>query len=411
MHLDRFDCNKGFDLQLLRYCNKFSLLRAVSTMEYDANAQIVRESIIRNSTIFATLNDEDRESIAILSEPSIMTKQFDDLPRNFRMSVHCLVIIAFTFWTWGLGCHGFTLGGVEFAAVTTITVAGVLIPDLVIFAAIGAYAGMDNVQNAVPILFVSILAGISGVVFENYGWLAGKGGRLGTSAFVGSVPGLLLALAAKQEVTFSFFFDSSVASYADIDVYLVFNVLLSNVAGVVVTYALRSFRPYLSPVVAANAVCVLLMGIVYSVFSIVLSDDAKYESAGCILQGAFVGMSTLEILDRPATVFGGGILSGLITLLLYPVFPQGVGGKRGTMACIAVHLLCLPSQLSSEWRSKLNLFAGAATAKKPPQPRPQQPPLPTNGKNVVFESTGSSMHGKADLELNSIQWKGASHEA
>jgi phosphotransferase system glucose/maltose/N-acetylglucosamine-specific IIC component len=56
-------------------------------------------------------------------------------------------------------------------------------------------------------------------------------------------------------------------------------------------------------------------------------------------------MSSFDILKDYTSVSITGFLSGLITLLFYPAFPLGEGGKRGFMACIAVHIFVYCSAL------------------------------------------------------------------
>jgi hypothetical protein len=236
-----------------------------------------------------------------------------------------------------LAFRGPKLGAV-FAAVTTATVASVLIPDMIIYASIGCYAGMTNVK-APPLLTICILTSIAGVCFEYFGVLAGKGGRLGVCAFLGSTTAISLVYGLNPSaVSPDHFYDANIVSYGDIDGYMVFDVFASNLLGVSFTYLCRKVRPFLSPVVAGSATSMMLIMMLESCFSVVFPPHYRFEATGSFLQGAFVGMSSFEILRDLPSVFATGVLSGLVTLLLFPVFPLGEGGKRGFMACIGVHI-------------------------------------------------------------------------
>jgi len=355
------------------YKNFGSTRRAISTtitpiasvflrQEYDANAQIIRrrnlsEDYIRESesSVFSAIRSEEGEEVdqrlTILTfeepeRPSILTEQYDSWSFYLKSMLQCIVISSFVFLTWGLAFRGRKLGA-NFAAASVGTVSSVLIPDMVVFASIGAYAGMTDLEDPVPVIFVALLTSISGICFEYFGLFAGKGGRLGTSAFIGSV--LALAIACKTDpdtVTRARFYDAKVTSYDSLDEYMVINILVSNTLSVCLTYLFRWLRPLLSPVVAGNAVSMLLIIIVDSFLNNELSTNMRNETAGCILQGSFVGMSSLLIIpNNIASVFASGVLSGLVTMLLYPLFPHGVGGKRGFMAFIAVHVFVLLSFL------------------------------------------------------------------
>lgn len=363
---------------LLRPVSISQRRRAVSTFvpvtslhlkpQYDANAQIIRQRVfsvsdeqiresiresleeLRLSDLHNPLSgvedrlessDSDRVAIVAIEEPerpSILSEKYDSWSFYQKAILQCVAMAIFVFLTWGLGFRGDSLGA-NLAAASTTTVASVLIPDMVIFASIGAYAGMTDLTSVYPVFLLAFLTCISGLCFEKFALFAGKGGRLGTCAFLASV--LALAITHKTQpdvVSRERFYDPESVSYSSIDGTLVLNVLVSNVLGVTLTYLLRCLRPLLSPVVAGNAVSMLLIIMVDSFLQHSLDLKERTEAAGCILQGSFVGMSSLLVLFNFGAVLTSGVLSGLVTLLCYPLFPHGVGGKRGFMGFVAVHL-------------------------------------------------------------------------
>lgn len=287
-------------------------------------------------------NDQQTSSVFEIEEPdqpSIMTLQYQTWTFLQKFLVDSLVTIGCVFLTWGFAFRGHKVGS-SLSAVSTSTLASVLLPDLLIFASIGSYAGMTNVDDIRPVILVALLTSITAATFEKFKLFPGRGGRLGTSAFLGSILALGISCGAfPQKVDALYFYNPSVASYSLVDSYLVLNVLVCNLLGASGTYRFRKFRPLLSPVVAGNAISVLLIIILDSYVSPPLSNAMRVESSGCILQGAFVGMSSLVILPNIRHVWVAVALSSCITLLMYPLFPYGVGGKRGFMACVAVHLL------------------------------------------------------------------------
>jgi hypothetical protein len=152
--------------------------------QYDANMQIIRKSQ------FVSAEDCFRESENILSamqqqeggdfgdqqpggvtviveedeSPTVLTKKIDSWTLPQKIALQCVTISCFIILTWALAFRGPKLGAV-FAAVTTATVASMLIPDMIIYASIGCYAGMTNVK-APPLLTICILTSIAGVCFN-----------------------------------------------------------------------------------------------------------------------------------------------------------------------------------------------------------------------------------------------------
>jgi hypothetical protein len=188
-------------------------------------------------------------------------------------------------------------------------------------------------------LYVAFFTCIAAPLFERFGLFPGRGGRLGTGAFIGSVLALVIisAIEMRHQEAWTQFHDPNVVSYGYLDDSMIGNIFFCNLLGVIATCIMRLIRPFVSPVVMGNAVSLVLICIMDSFFPYTLSSHFLDESAGCILQGAFVGMSSFAILTNWQSVVFLGILSGCYTLLLYPVFPYGVGGKRGFMAFLAVH--------------------------------------------------------------------------
>ena len=249
------------------------------------------------------------------------------------------------FLTWGLAFYGKKIGS-NLAAVSNGVMASVLFPDMLIYACIGSYSGMTDLSSGIPVIYIALATCVSALCFESYGLFAGRGGRLGTSAFLANIIANTVAYGANpQVVTSSFFWDPNIASYALLSGDVVCTVLFGNLLGVCVTYLCRYVRPLLSPVTAGNASSMLLIIILDSLFATFTTEATRSEAAGSILQGSFVGMSSLIILPNIGSVLISGLLSACVTLLLYPLFPSGIGGKRGFMAFVAVHLFLWLCQL------------------------------------------------------------------
>lgn len=311
-------------------------------------------------------DDQQRVTIIAYEEPeptSILTEEYDSWSPARKTCLQLFVVALLVYLTWDLAFRGRNLGA-NLAAAATTTVASVLIPDMVIFASIGAYGGMTNLPRAVDVISVAILTAVSAVCFEYFKLFAGKGGRLGSSAFVGSALALLF-LYAVSAIKITHFYDSATASYDDIDVLMALNILVCNVLGAILTYYCRWSRPFLSPVVAGNAVALLLIIVLESSLFSALTEEIRVEAAGSLLQGAFVGMTSLTFLPRPAAFVLTGLMSGCVTMLCYPLFPHGVGGKRGTMAFIAVNAFVLLTVLRNAITEKLAKPPLAGAADKP----------------------------------------------
>eukprot|EP01038_Epipyxis_sp_PR26KG_P012186 gene12186-16321_t len=330
--------------------------------EYDANAQVIRkrnnlESLRESEIDFlsATLKygendnneaekEEDSSPFTIVAfeeeeeKPSILTKQYESWTQTNKALIHCIVVFIFVFLTWGLAFHGFKIGS-DLAATSNGVIASVLIPDMVIYACIGSYSGMTDLSSGIPVIYIGTISCISAFCFETYALFAGRGGRLGTCSFIANVIANSLAYFTNPHVvTSSFFYDPNIASYSSITGILVFTVIFGNMSGVCLTYLCRSLRPLISPVTAGNASSMLLIIILDSLFSTFTNQDNRAEVGGSILQGSFVGMSALQILSNVESVIFLGLISSCVTLLLFPLFPSGIGGKRGFMALAAVYL-------------------------------------------------------------------------
>lgn len=329
----------------------------------DANAQIIRSSLssaLRDSetSFFSAMTDnfdvDDKLTLLTIEEPelpTILSELYASYPSVPKGILQCMVMVCFVFLTWGLAFRGHKIGA-NLAAASTSTVASVVVPDLLIFASMGSYAGMTNVSSPTNILYVSLLTSISGIILEYFGLFAGRGGRLGTSAFVASSITLLL-LYVSGNISWQTIYDPDHTSYSDIDGGMVLNTLCCNMLGAGATYLLRRLRPLLSPVTAGNAVSMILIVFLDS-FLLALPSAMAAEAAGCILQGSFVAMSSYAILPSLGSFMVTGCLSGSITLVLYPLFPHGVGGKRGFMAFIAVVIF---EALSSSRNKDIDTFA------------------------------------------------------
>ena len=322
----------------------------------DHNAQIVRSS----SSSSKKVNDDDLKqkeegqlTATLLSregglhsnnleeiQPKTIPTYYSSLSTTNKNIIQSIIVILFVFLTWGLSSKGHRLGP-NLAAASTATAAYVILPDFFIVASIGSYGGMMDIEGRWKFMTgVACCVGVSAICFETFGWFAGKGGRLGTSAFIGCVT-TLGVLYFCGEIDGTMIYDFSHTSYNDVNKYVVFNIIGSNLLGVSATYLLRLYRPQLSPVAAGNAICMFLIIILDSFLEVSSSGDeidvtTRNEAAGSMLCGSFVAMSSFSVLPNFAAAFIAGLFSSGVTLLLFPVFPYGVGGKRGVMAFVAV---------------------------------------------------------------------------
>jgi len=298
-----------------------------------------RQSFHRQATVHTVDLDDHRQSRILTidepEQPSAFSDLYEDAPLATKIAIQALVITGFVYLTWGMAFRGHEAGA-NMAAAATSTIAAILCPDVLIFGVIGSYAGMSNFPAASSMLCVSALTCVSGCLFEWFGMCAGRGGRLGTSAFIGCTASLfvLWLLAADGVVSPKSFYDSETKSYADIDGLLVVNAIVSNIIGALAAFLLRRMRPLLSPVVAGNAAALLLIIIVDCFITLPASQAA--ETAGGLFQGAFVGMSSFVILPSLEAFIGAAGVSGMVSVTIYPLFPQGIGGKRGFMAFLGV---------------------------------------------------------------------------
>jgi hypothetical protein len=311
---------------------------------YDSNAQIIRRSTtIRSESFLKTdsvlredsLNEQLIKAPSFTNfplepeAPSIFSDKFTMWPVQFKILVFSSAIVFFVFLTWSFA----NFFPANLAAVSTCTVAHVLFPDVLEYASIGAYAGMTRFSEAIPVLFLSVFTCISAHLGGKF--LPGRGGRLGTLSFIGSICAISVA-SATNLASWSMIYDPAIG-YRNIDLWLVLVFMCGNWAGTISTAVLRKFRPLLSPIAAGNASSLFLIIIVESYLTAIPSA-LRTELSGCILQGAFVGASSELILPSFPSFMSASTLSGLMTLSLYPVCSGGVGGKRGVMALLGVLL-------------------------------------------------------------------------
>jgi hypothetical protein len=300
-----------------------------------------RQSYTRQETVMTVDLDDHRPSTVSLPEPeqpSAFSELYEDAPMAVKIFFQAIVVSVTVFLTWGLAFRGHAVGANLSASVTS-TVTAVVLPDLLVFAAIGAYAGMSDYANPTHMLCVAFMTCVSGCLFEHFGLFAGKGGRLGTSAFVGCIMalGVLWLIADDRTSVEKTVYDPDVKSYVHLDGWLAVNAIASNIVGALVTFLLRRMRPLLPPVVAGNAVAVLLIVIVDS-FLVTIPAKHIAESSGCLFQGSFVAMSSFAMLPSFEAFGAAAGLSGAVSVAMYPLFPQGIGGKRGFMAFLGVLL-------------------------------------------------------------------------
>lgn len=329
-----------------------SLYSAADARERVSEVSLNGSKFNRQETVITVDLDENRQSsfLGVLDEPepaSAFSDMYVDAPMKVKIVLQCLVITALIYLTWGLAFHGHEVGANLSASITS-TVSSILLPDMLVFGAIGAYAGMFDVSTPSHLLCVCVMTCISGCLFEYFAIFAGRGGRLGTSAFVGCVVSLFVlwvcAIEGTDRVSQQTLYDSSQKSYSELDSWIIFNAIASNIIGAVSTFVLRRARPLLPPVVAGNAVSVLLI-IIVDTFLVTLPATHASEAAGCLFQGSFVGMSSYAILPSLEAFVAAAGLSGVVSVAMYPLFPHGIGGKRGFMAFVGV--VCFQVLLSA----------------------------------------------------------------
>lgn len=177
----------------------------------------------------------------------------------------------------------------------------------------GSFAGMSSaalLANGVEMLLAAVVAGLVYVLAS--GTLAGFGGKLGTTAFVGTVLtglglGRIFAPAAMPTGP------------------LAWRLILYSVAAALLTYWLSSPLKH-GPVVGSSVV-----GLLGGLLLPVLEPDAGSLLAVAVFCASFTGMAGPVRLPGPPWMTVAGLITGAVFVISMPVL-GGAGGKLGTIA-------------------------------------------------------------------------------
>jgi hypothetical protein len=177
----------------------------------------------------------------------------------------------------------------------------------------GSFAGMSSaalLANGVEMLAAGIVAGVVYVLAN--GTLSGFGGKLGTTAFVGTVVtglglGRIFAPAPMPAPP------------------LALHIILTCIAAALLTYWLS--RPLKhGPVIGSSVV-----GLVGGLLLPALAPEAGPLLAVAAFCASFTGMSGAARLPAPPWMTVAGLITGIVFVLSLPVL-GGAGGKLGTIA-------------------------------------------------------------------------------
>lgn len=190
----------------------------------------------------------------------------------------------------------------------------------------GSFVGMSSVFffSDGGILVASLIASIAYLMGKNV--FIGIGGKLGSSAFIGT---LLVALFAGADV---WNLDIAIINTALPQWFFILSVMVSALASVM-TYQLAQL--YFKGSVVIGSSVVGIFGYVLSLFFGPLSG----LFAGTIFAASFAGMSQIKVLKNPLYFAIAGLMTAIIFLASSTYF-LGLGGKMGTSAFIGVLATC-----------------------------------------------------------------------
>lgn len=188
----------------------------------------------------------------------------------------------------------------------------------------GSFVGMTSIHIFTDweLLVAAIIAGI----LFSYGKEAfpGIGGKLGTTAFFGALPVLLI----RHPATFDFINDGTDLTHLDYSTgFIIVLIALCAIASYL-TYYLSD--RWLKNIVLSSS----LVAIVAELSLHFIMDSNAGILSAAIYCATFAGMSTKKRLHPESVFLLAGALSGFIYFNSNPIF-AGTGGKMGTSAFIA----------------------------------------------------------------------------
>ncbi len=188
----------------------------------------------------------------------------------------------------------------------------------------GSFVGMTSIHifTNLDLLVAAIIAGI----LFSFGKEAfpGIGGKLGTTAFFGALPVLLV----RYPSTFDFFNDGIDVTHLDFSTgFIVLLIALSAIAAYL-TYFLSD--RWLKNIVLSSSLVAIFAELT---LHFIMDTNAGVLSAA-IYCATFAGMSTKKRLHPESVFLLAGALSGFIYFNSSPIF-VGIGGKMGTSGFIA----------------------------------------------------------------------------
>ncbi len=186
----------------------------------------------------------------------------------------------------------------------------------------GSFVGMSSVIffTAGGVVFASLIAAVAYLMGKNV--FVGIGGKLGSSAFIGTV---FVALFSGVDV---WNFDIAMIN-TSLPIWFVAITLLFSALASVATSQL-AHRYFKGSVVIGSSV----VGILGYILSLAFGFYSGLF-AGTIFAASFAGMSQIKVLKNPLYFAIAGLITAIIILASSTYF-LGLGGKMGTSAFIGV---------------------------------------------------------------------------
>jgi hypothetical protein len=208
-------------------------------------------------------------------------------------------------------------GGVIGSSIVGITSA-VVVPSYAVAMFCGSFIGMAS-----PAVFASypqllLAAAVSAVIFV---WaqdvFIGFGGKLGTTAFAGSIAAAFILDAPLVHL--------SIPPVRDMPLIIIF-----SIAGVLLTFWIHTTLKH--DAVTASSLVGLLAGLTLPIF---FGEDEGTTLAVIVFCASFAGMSTQQRIPNRLFLLAVGIVTGLMFIFSIP-YIGGAGGKLGTVSFAAL---------------------------------------------------------------------------
>lgn len=188
----------------------------------------------------------------------------------------------------------------------------------------GSFVGMTSIHvfTDLDLLVAAIIAGL----LFSFGKEAfpGIGGKLGTTAFFGAMPVLLV----RYPSTFDFINGGIDVTHMDYSTGFIVLLIALSAIGAYLTYYLSA--RWLKNIVLSSSLVAIFAELTLHFFMV---QNAGLLS-GAIYCATFAGMSTKKRLHPDSVFLLAGALSGFIFFNSSPIF-VGIGGKMGTSGFIA----------------------------------------------------------------------------